>query len=197
MTSTSTAPRSRRCPSHGSDRGRAAPPRPPRAPRTPPRPSGSARPSAPRAAATGVADPARIAAAALTIRAMPALIDAALDAQERELLDRLITALVEEYAADLDAVWLYGSRARGERPHDESGIDVLVITRSERDDEGLIPTLRRGFAGCGRPRHTLGAPRRAGPPPDLRPRQAAFARVAGGSADDWLILPARRRPRQD
>jgi predicted nucleotidyltransferase len=40
-------------------------------------------------------------------------------------------------------VWLYGSRARGERPRDESDIDVLVVTRNDRDDEALIPTLWR------------------------------------------------------
>jgi predicted nucleotidyltransferase len=92
---------------------------------------------------------------------MPALIDAALDAQERELLDRLISALVEEYAADLDAVWLYGSRARGERPHDESDIDVLVITRSERDDEALIPTLWRVLDALGNPRIFVDARQRS------------------------------------
>ena len=72
---------------------------------------------------------------------MPALADATLDERERELLDRFVAAIHERYGDDLDAVWLYGSRARGERPHDESDIDVLVITRSERDDEPLIPTL--------------------------------------------------------
>jgi predicted nucleotidyltransferase len=49
----------------------------------------------------------------LTIPGMPALADAALDDQEREVLDRFVAALREEYGRDLDAVWLYGSRARG------------------------------------------------------------------------------------
>jgi predicted nucleotidyltransferase len=83
---------------------------------------------------------------------MPALADAALDEQERELLDRFVRALQDEYGDDLDAVWLYGSRARGERPHDESDIDVLVITSSARDDEALIPTLWRVLDALGNPR---------------------------------------------
>jgi predicted nucleotidyltransferase len=56
------------------------------------------------------------------------------------------------YRDDLDAVWLYGSRARGERPHDESDIDVLVVTRNERDDEAVVPTLWRVLDEMGNPR---------------------------------------------
>jgi predicted nucleotidyltransferase len=82
---------------------------------------------------------------------MPALADAALDEREREVLDRFVDALVDEYGDDLDAVWLYGSRARGERPHDESDIDVLVVTRSERDDRALIPMLWRVLNDLGNP----------------------------------------------
>jgi hypothetical protein len=51
---------------------------------------------------------------------MGVLDDAALEQPERELLDRFVVALEQAYGDDLDAVWLYGSRARGERPHDES-----------------------------------------------------------------------------
>ena len=87
----------------------------------------------------------------LTLRGMLALADAALDEQERELLDRFVAALREEYGRDLDAVWLYGSRARGERAHVESDIDVLVITGSGRDDERLIPILWRVLDELGNP----------------------------------------------
>jgi predicted nucleotidyltransferase len=90
--------------------------------------------------------------------AMPVLADAALDEQEREVLDRFVAALRAEYGGDLDAVWLYGSRARGERPHDESDIDVLVVTRSERDDAALIPTLWRVLDALGNP-HVIVDPR--------------------------------------
>jgi predicted nucleotidyltransferase len=74
---------------------------------------------------------------------MGVLADAALDEPERELLDRFVAALEQAYGDDLDAVWLHGSRARGERPHDEPDIDVLGVTRSERDDTTLIATLWR------------------------------------------------------
>lgn len=86
------------------------------------------------------------------MRRMPALADAALDEQERELLERFVAALRDEYRDDLDAVWLYGSRSRGERPHDESDIDVLVVTSVERSDEPLIPTLWRVLDELGNPR---------------------------------------------
>lgn len=83
---------------------------------------------------------------------MPALADAALDERERAVLDRFVRALRDEYGDDLDAVWLYGSRARGERRHDESDIDVLVITRSDRDDEPLIRLLWEVLDALGNPR---------------------------------------------
>jgi predicted nucleotidyltransferase len=58
----------------------------------------------------------------------------ALDDVERRVLDHLVGAVQAEYGEDLHGVWLYGSRARGERTHHESDIDVLVITRRPRDD---------------------------------------------------------------
>ena len=84
---------------------------------------------------------------------MAILADAALDERERDLLGRFVAALQAAYGDDLDAVWLYGSRARGERPHEASDVDVLVITRSDRDDEALIPTLWRVLDEMGDPRN--------------------------------------------
>jgi predicted nucleotidyltransferase len=37
-------------------------------------------------------------------------------------------------------------------PHDESDVDVLVVTRSERDDRALIPVLWRVLGELGNPR---------------------------------------------
>lgn len=82
---------------------------------------------------------------------MPTLAEAALDERERAVLAALVRELVEEYGDDLDAVWLYGSRARGERTHDESDVDVLVITRSERDDKPLFLALWRALDELGNP----------------------------------------------
>jgi predicted nucleotidyltransferase len=60
---------------------------------------------------------------------MASLATASLTDAERRALDRLVDALQRELGDDLHAVWLYGSRARGEPQHEEgSDIDLLVIT---------------------------------------------------------------------
>jgi predicted nucleotidyltransferase len=48
---------------------------------------------------------------------------AALTARERRVLERLVDGLRTELGDDLRAVWLYGSRARGDAVLDESDID--------------------------------------------------------------------------
>jgi predicted nucleotidyltransferase len=40
----------------------------------------------------------------------------------------------------------------GSAPHRESDIDVLVVTRKDRNDEALIPTLWRVLDEMGNPR---------------------------------------------
>jgi predicted nucleotidyltransferase len=107
---------------------------------------------------------------------MAAVADAALDEREREALDRLVRALVDEYGDDLDAVWLYGSRARGERSHEESDVDVLVVTRGERDDRALIPLLWRVLDELGNPRVYVD------------PRQRSRAWVDGRRAIDSFFI---------
>src|SRR3954454_19221614 len=86
---------------------------------------------------------------------MAVLADAALDEREREVLERFVAALAEEYGEDLDGVWLYGSRARGGRTHDEAGIDVLVGTREARDDDALYRIAYRVLDELGNPRVLL------------------------------------------
>lgn len=61
---------------------------------------------------------------------MATLTDAALSAQERRVLDRFVERLEHELEDDLRGVWLYGSRARGERTGPESDVDLLVITET-------------------------------------------------------------------
>jgi predicted nucleotidyltransferase len=63
---------------------------------------------------------------------MPALAAASLTDTERRVLERLVGLLQKEFGSDLSAVWLYGSRARGEQPDPESDVDVLVVVRDER-----------------------------------------------------------------
>jgi predicted nucleotidyltransferase len=59
---------------------------------------------------------------------MPTLADAALSAEERALLERFTERLQERLGPSLHAIWLYGSRARGQRPlKEDSDVDVLVL----------------------------------------------------------------------
>lgn len=58
---------------------------------------------------------------------MPALADASLTDAERRALDLAVTNLRAELGERLRSVWLYGSRARGEPPHPESDVDLLVV----------------------------------------------------------------------
>jgi len=66
---------------------------------------------------------------------MPALTEATLSEAERGALERLVPALQGEFGSQLRSVWLYGSRARGETPHPESDVDVLVVLDSEHPDD--------------------------------------------------------------
>jgi predicted nucleotidyltransferase len=64
---------------------------------------------------------------------MATLAQARLSAEERRVIERWIDRLRMEI--DLDSVWLFGSRARGEGGGDDSDVDLLVLTRgdAERD----------------------------------------------------------------
>jgi predicted nucleotidyltransferase len=56
-----------------------------------------------------------------------ALAGAMLSPAERRTVSRFVDAIRKELDDDLKAVWLYGSRARGERPHPDSDVDLLII----------------------------------------------------------------------
>lgn len=56
-----------------------------------------------------------------------ALAAASLSGAERRMVRRIVALLQSELGRDLHAVWLYGSRARGQAPHPESDIDLLAI----------------------------------------------------------------------
>jgi len=58
---------------------------------------------------------------------------ASLTHDERRVVERMVELMRERFGSRLRSVWLYGSRARGERPGPESDIDVLAI--AERDEE--------------------------------------------------------------
>ena len=73
---------------------------------------------------------------ARTVEGMRSLAEASLDERERRVVERLLELLHAEFGPDLRAVWLYGSRARGEEPEADSDVDLLVVSsRGDRDDD--------------------------------------------------------------
>jgi predicted nucleotidyltransferase len=58
---------------------------------------------------------------------MTTLAETSLAADERALIERFVEQLRERLKDELHAVWLFGSRARGERPSRESDVDLLVL----------------------------------------------------------------------
>ncbi len=68
---------------------------------------------------------------------------AALNETERRVVERLVARLRAEIGSDLLAVWLYGSRARGEAdptetdPDLRSDVDLLAIVDDSRNAEEL------------------------------------------------------------
>jgi uncharacterized protein (UPF0332 family) len=64
---------------------------------------------------------------------------------EQRVLARAIRTLTDELDGALYAVWLYGSRARGEPPGDEdSDVDLMVITdRGPDDDKRVSSAVKR------------------------------------------------------
>jgi predicted nucleotidyltransferase len=61
---------------------------------------------------------------------------ASLSHAERRVVERLVVLLRDELGSDLRAIWLYGSRARGEAPHPESDIDLMVIADGDSTRHG-------------------------------------------------------------
>jgi predicted nucleotidyltransferase len=79
---------------------------------------------------------------------MASLATTTLTDAERRAVAHLVAALERELGDELHAVWLYGSRARGEPPRDEdSDVDVLVVTsRAERDTPQLVRRVAKEAA---------------------------------------------------
>jgi predicted nucleotidyltransferase/uncharacterized protein (UPF0332 family) len=75
---------------------------------------------------------------------MASPVTASLTEPERRALDRFVADLERALGEELHAVWLYGSRARGEPPRNEdSDVDLLVVTSRRGRD---TPELVRGLA---------------------------------------------------
>jgi predicted nucleotidyltransferase len=66
--------------------------------------------------------------------------DASLTPREQRVLDRLVDLLQDEFGKDLHAVWLYGSRARGQPTGPESDVDLLVVSSRDGPNDRLQVT---------------------------------------------------------
>ena len=58
---------------------------------------------------------------------MSALAETSLSADERRLTERFTEVLRVRLDGHVHAVWLFGSRARGEQPSPDSDVDLLVL----------------------------------------------------------------------
>ena len=65
---------------------------------------------------------------------MVSLAGTSLSPQERALLERFADDLRAQDENPLRAVWLFGSRARGEVPSEDSDVDVLVLVDDDSWD---------------------------------------------------------------
>jgi predicted nucleotidyltransferase len=54
--------------------------------------------------------------------------ESSLTEPERRVVERFVELLTEHLGDDLRSVWIYGSRARGEKPREESDVDLLVVS---------------------------------------------------------------------
>ncbi len=81
---------------------------------------------------------------------MSSLTATSLTADERALLERFATLLGARMGPSLYAVWLFGSRARGEPPsHEDSDVDLLVLVDDD-SWEGGRQAVHRAFDDAAR-----------------------------------------------
>ncbi len=66
-----------------------------------------------------------------TIEAMVTLSDTSLSPDERLLLERFASNLRSDEQNKVDAIWLFGSRARGTTPSESSDVDLLVLVADD------------------------------------------------------------------
>lgn len=55
---------------------------------------------------------------------------------EREAVERFVAEVRDGVGEELEAIWMYGSKARGETGSDESDVDLLVLARGGKDAYG-------------------------------------------------------------
>lgn len=69
---------------------------------------------------------------------MPALTETSLTDAEREVVARFIDALRGRLGERVRSVWLFGSRARGERPRPDSDVDLLIVSDGGSKYDGPV-----------------------------------------------------------
>jgi predicted nucleotidyltransferase len=72
---------------------------------------------------------------------MPVIADTSLADDERLVVERLVQLMRERLGSRLRSVWLYGSRARGERPAPGSDIDVLAIADPAEGADDVLTAI--------------------------------------------------------
>lgn len=75
---------------------------------------------------------------------MATLAQATLSDEERRVVAAIVERLGERFDDRLQAVWLFGSRARGERPGPESDVDLMAVT-----DAGCTMQVNHAWALAG------------------------------------------------
>ena len=80
---------------------------------------------------------------------MAKVAETSLSDAERRTLDRLVRALESRLGDDLLALWLFGSKARGEPAGPETDVDLLVVTRAgSRKEDDLVRRLLERYASA-------------------------------------------------
>jgi predicted nucleotidyltransferase len=79
---------------------------------------------------------------------MTALADTSLAAEERLLIEGFVEELRRRLGKQLRAVWLFGSRARGEQPSRDSDVDVLVLVEDASWDGRMLVRRILDEAAC-------------------------------------------------
>jgi predicted nucleotidyltransferase len=64
--------------------------------------------------------------------------DVSLAGDERALVERYVEELQLRLREELHAVWLFGSRARGEQPSEDSDVDILVLVDDASWDRRML-----------------------------------------------------------
>lgn len=126
---------------------------------------------------------------------MVSLAGTSLSPQERALLGRFADDLRAQDENPLHAVWLFGSRARGEVPSEDSDVDVLVLVDDDSWDakSRIHDTLQMSARALGLQPLTWSFSSTF----TLRNGSSAEERFDRSSSPRWTATRSRRESRSD